>query len=66
MLKFEKSHWENLHKDDVCFFFFYKSWKQHTIKQQLYGHLPLLSKTIQGRHAGHCWRFKDELISNIL
>ena len=34
-----------------------KSWKQHPTKQQLYGHLPLISKTIQvrrTRHAVHC------------
>ena len=34
------------------------------LKQQLYGHLPPISKTIQ-RHAGHCWRSKGELISDI-
>ena len=42
-----------------------KSWKQHPTKQQLYGHLPLITKTIQvrrTRHAGHRWRSKDELI----
>ena len=36
-----------------------KSWSQHTTKQQLYGHLPPISKTIQvsrTRHAEHCWR----------
>ena len=36
-----------------------KSWRQHSIKQQLYGHLPPITKTIkvrQTRHAGHCWR----------
>ena len=43
-----------------------KSWKQHSTKQQLYSHLPPISKTIQVRHCGHCWRSKDELISNIL
>ena len=46
-----------------------KSWRQHPTKQQLYGHLPPITKTIQvrqTRHAGHCWRSKDELISNIL
>ena len=34
-----------------------KSWKQHPTKQQLYCHLPPISKTIQirwTRHAGHC------------
>ena len=42
---------------------------QHPTKQQLYGHLPPITKTIQvrrTRHAGHCWRSKDELISDIL
>ena len=46
-----------------------KSWKQHPKKQQLYGHLPPISKTIQIRwikHPGHCWRSKDELISDVL
>ena len=36
---------------------------------QLYGHLPPIMKTIQvrrTRHAGHCWRSKDELISDVL
>ena len=42
-----------------------KSWIQHLTKQQLYGHLPLITKTIQvrwTRHAGHCWISKDEII----
>ena len=46
-----------------------KSWRQHPTKQQLYGHLPPITKTIQvrrARHAGHCWRSKDELIRDIL
>ena len=46
-----------------------KSSKQHTTKQQLYGHLPPILKHIQirwTRHAGHCWRNKDELISDVL
>ena len=46
-----------------------KCWKQHPTKQQLYGHLPPILKTIQirqTRHAGHCWWSKDELISDIL
>ena len=45
------------------------SWQQHTTKHQLYGHLPPTTKTIQARrnrHAGHCWRSKDELISDVL
>ena len=46
-----------------------KSWRQHPTKHQLYGHLPPISKTIQvrqKRHAGHCWRSRDELISDVL
>ena len=46
-----------------------KSWWQHPSRHQLYGHLPPITKTIQvrrTRHAGHCWRSKDELISNVL
>ena len=36
---------------------------------QLYGHLSPITKPIQvrrTRHAGHCWRSRDELISNVL
>ena len=46
-----------------------KSWRQHPTKPQLYGHLPPITKTIQVRrtkHAGHCWRSMDELISDVL
>ena len=46
-----------------------KSWRQHPTRHQLYGHLPPITKTIQvrrTRHAGHCWRSKDELTSDIL
>ena len=46
-----------------------KSGRQHSTKQQLNGHLPLITKTIQvrrTRHAGHCWRSGDKLINNIL
>ena len=47
---------------------FNKSWWQHPTKHQLYGHLPPITKTIQvrrTRHAGHCWRSRDELISEL-
>ena len=37
---------------------FNKSWRQHPTKQQLY--------VRQTRHAGHCWRSRDELISDVL
>ena len=46
-----------------------KSWRQHPTKHQLYGHLPPITRTIQvrrTRHAGHCWRSRDELISDVL
>ena len=46
-----------------------KPWRQHPTKQQLYGHLPPITKTIQvrrTRHTGHCWRRRDELISDVL
>ena len=46
-----------------------KSWRQHPTRHQLYGHLPPIMKTIQvrrTRHAGHCWRSKDELVSDVL
>ena len=44
------------------------SWRQHPTKHQLYGHLPPITKTIHVRrirHAGHCWRSRDELISDV-
>ena len=46
-----------------------KSWRQHPTRHQLYGHLSPITKTIQvrrTRHTGHCWRSKDELISDVL
>ena len=38
-------------------------------KQQLYDHLPPITKTIQvrrTRHAGYCWKIRDELIRDVL
>ena len=46
-----------------------KSWRQHLTRHQLYGRLPPITKTIQvrrTRYAGHCWRSRDELISDVL
>ena len=43
--------------------------QQQSAKHQLYGRLPPITKTIQvrrARHAGHCWRSRDELISDVL
>ena len=42
-----------------------KSWRQHPTKH----HLPPITKSIkvrQTRHAGHCCRSRDELISDVL
>ena len=44
-----------------------KSWQQHPTKHQLYGHQPPITKTIQARrtrHAGHCWRSKDNQLEH--
>ena len=46
-----------------------KSWRQHPTRHQLYGHLPPITKTIRvrrTRHAGHCGRKRNELISDVL
>ena len=46
-----------------------KTGKKHPTKQQLYGHLPPITITIKirrTRHAEHCWRSWDELISDVL
>ena len=46
-----------------------KSWRQHPTRHQLYGHLPPITKTIQvrrTRQAGHNWRSRDELVSDVL
>ena len=46
-----------------------KSWRQHPTRHQQYGHLTPITKTIQvrrTRHVRHCWRSKDELISDVL
>ena len=41
----------------------------HPTRHQLYGRLPPITKSIQvrrTRHAGHYWRSRDELISDVL
>ena len=46
-----------------------KSWRLHPIKQQLYRHLPPITKNIQfrrTRQAVHCWRIRVELINDVL
>ena len=42
-----------------------KSWRQHPTKHQLYGHRRPI-QVRRTRHAGHCWRSRDELISDVL
>ena len=45
------------------------SLRQHPTKQQLYGYIPPIMKTIQirrTRYAGHCKRSRDELISDVI
>ena len=57
-----------------CFSFLFlfllnKPWRHHPTRHQLYGYLPPITKTIQvkrTRHAGYCWRSRDELISDVL
>ena len=64
---FIRIYWKkNTHLSLKCFYF---SWWQHPTRHKLYGHLPPITKTIQvrrTRHAGHCWRSRDELISDVL
>ena len=46
-----------------------KLWKKHPTRRQLYGHLLPVTKTIQARrtrHAEHCRRSKDEIVSDVL
>ena len=46
-----------------------KPWKEYPTTKQLYGHVLPITKTIlvrRTRHAGHCWRSRDELISDVL
>ena len=46
-----------------------KYWRQDPTKKLLYGYLSPITKTIKIRrirHAGHCWRSRDELISDVL
>ena len=45
-----------------------KSWRRHSTKHHLYGHLPSITKTIQvrqTRHTGHHWRSRGKLISDV-
>ena len=62
----EETRWQ-LHKNAACNPEQVLAATHH--KNQLYGHLPPITKTIQvrrTRHAGHCWRSRDELIRDVL
>ena len=46
-----------------------KSWRQHPTKQQVYSNRPSITKTIlvrRTRHAGHSWRSREELITDVV
>ena len=46
-----------------------KSWRKHPTRHQLYDHLLPIAKTNRvrrTRHAGNCWRRRDELINDVL
>ena len=65
---YNKKSWTKIIQE-CCEAMLNKSWRQHPTKHQLYGHLPPITKTIQvrwTRHAGHCWRSRDELIRDVL
>ena len=59
----DKTHWEKgrweLHKNIEQIL------KATTHEKQLFGHFAPISKTIQVRRRGHCWRSLDELISEV-
>ena len=45
------------------------SWKEHKTNKELYGNLPKITDTLtirRLRFLGHCWRKKDEVISDLL
>ena len=59
--------WHQLHKNAANNI--EQVWRQHPTKQQLYGHLPPIMKTIKirwTRHPGHCWRSRDKLINDVV
>ena len=43
-----------------------KSRRRHPTRHQLFDHLPPITKTIQVRRTGHCWRSRDKLIRDVL
>ena len=46
-----------------------RSWKDHPINVELYGHIPPISKSLQQqrmRFTGYCWCSKEELAGDVL
>ena len=46
-----------------------RSWKDHLTKEELYGHIPPISKSLQQQRmkfTGHCWRSKEEQAGDVL
>ena len=45
------------------------SWREHKTKEQIYGDIPPISDTVAQRRvrlAGHCYRAKDQVISDVI
>ena len=45
------------------------SWREHRTKAELYGDIPPISTIVphrRTRFAGHCFRAKDQIISNVI
>ena len=45
------------------------SWREHKTKAQIYGDIPPISVTVaqrRARFAGHCYRAKDQVVSDII
>ena len=58
-------HFSYLHSYIYIYIYIFLAATPH----KAYGHLPPVTKTIQARltrHAGHCWRSKDEIVSDVL
>ena len=46
-----------------------KIWQDHTSNNELYGNIPKITITIKEhrmRFSGHCWRSREEMISEVL
>ena len=46
-----------------------RSWNYHLTNEELYGHIPPISKSLQQqrmRFTGHCWRSKEEQAGDVL